>query len=138
MSQFDCCRLQLVCPTMEHRPARNLYHETGQTTFGTSDQSQDLFYILYKSFFVLQLRFYLEIIKHIILKMWLFFPSVFNIKMASEKFSSFGKLFKMHTDMTTVTIQCNKTVLNEVKDTEALLEPFYRKTKLFGQANSLF
>ena len=33
----------------------------------------------------------------------------------------------MHTDMTAVTIQSNKIVLNEVKDDYALLEPSYRK-----------
>ena len=33
MSQFDCYQLQLVYPTREHRPARNVQHETSKTTF---------------------------------------------------------------------------------------------------------
>ena len=43
----------------------------------------------------------------------------------------------MHADMTAVIIQSNKIVLDEVKDSEALLEPSYRKklNKLFGQNN---
>ena len=45
----------------------------------------------------------------------------------------------MHTDMTAVTIQFNKIVLNEVKDNSALIEPSYRKKpdELFGQSNTL-
>ena len=42
--------------------------------------------------------------------------------MAAQKFTCFDCL-KMHTDMTAVTIQSNKSVLNEVKDNEELLEP---------------
>ena len=43
----------------------------------------------------------------------------------------------MHTDITAVTIQPNKIVLNEVKNNQALLEPSYRKkpNELFGQHN---
>ena len=43
--------------------------------------------------------------------------------------------FKMHTDMTAVTVQSNKIVSSEVKDNQALREPSYRKKKkeLFGQ-----
>ena len=37
--------------------------------------------------------------------------------MAAQKFTNFDKFFKkMHADMTSVTIQSNKIVLNEVKD----------------------
>ena len=46
-----------------------------------------------------------------------FFPAPFNIKMATQNspiLISFLK--KMHADMTVVTIQSNKIVLNEVKD----------------------
>ena len=44
--------------------------------------------------------------------------------MATQKFTNFDKCFLlMHTDMTAVTIQSNKIVLNEVKDNEELLEP---------------
>ena len=37
--------------------------------------------------------------------------------MAAQKFTNFDKVFfKMHTDMTAVTLQSNEIVLNEVKD----------------------
>ena len=39
MSWFDCYQPQLVYPTMEHCPARNLQHQTLQTTFDMFDQS---------------------------------------------------------------------------------------------------
>ena len=35
--------------------------------------------------------------------------------MATQKFTNFGKFFKMHTDMAAVTIQFYTTVWNEVK-----------------------
>ena len=47
--------------------------------------------------------------------------------MAAQKFTNFDKFFLMHADMTAVTLQSNKIVLNEVKDSQALLEPLYRK-----------
>ena len=45
----------------------------------------------------------------------------------------------MHVDITAVTTQSNKIVLNKVKDNEALLEPSYGKktNELFGQTNSI-
>ena len=52
MSQFDRCQLQLVYLTMEHRPARNLQHETLQTVFDIFNQSQYRLHTLQKSFFV--------------------------------------------------------------------------------------
>ena len=81
MSRFDCYQLQLVYPTVEHRPAKNLQHKTSQTTFDMFDQSQHLFHILHKSFFAFLI--FLEIIKHNMLKM-LVFSSIFNIKMATQ------------------------------------------------------
>ena len=60
MSQFDCYQLQLVYPTMEHHPARNLQHKPLQTIFDTFDQSQHLLHTLHKSFFAFQLHFYLS------------------------------------------------------------------------------
>ena len=36
--------------------------------------------------------------------------------MAAQKFTHFDKLFLMHTDMTAVTMQSNKIILDEVKD----------------------
>ena len=51
--------------------------------------------------------------------------SNFNIKMATQKFTIFDKIlfvfFLMHTDMTSVTIQSNKIVSNEVKDSYSQL-----------------
>ena len=44
------------------------------------------------------------------------FSSTFNIKMATQKFANFNKFFQMLSDMTTVTIQSNKIVSNEVQD----------------------
>ena len=44
------------------------------------------------------------------------FSSIFNIKMAAQKFTDFDKFFKMYADMTAVTIQSNKIVTNEVQD----------------------
>ena len=42
MSQFDCYRLQLVYPTMEQCPRRNLRQKISQTTFDRFDRSQHL------------------------------------------------------------------------------------------------
>ena len=36
--------------------------------------------------------------------------------MGTQKFTNFDKFFKVHADMTAVTIQSNKIVSNEVKD----------------------
>ena len=36
--------------------------------------------------------------------------------MATQKFTDFAKLKKIHADMTAATIQSNKIILNEVKD----------------------
>ena len=36
--------------------------------------------------------------------------------MVTQKFTNYDKFFKMYIDMTDVTIQTNKIVLNEVKD----------------------
>ena len=43
----------------------------------------------------------------------------------------------MHTDMTAVTIQSSKIVLNEVKDSKALLEPSYGKKQTNLLANPI-
>ena len=45
----------------------------------------------------------------------------------------------MHANMTAVTIQSNKIVVNEVKHNKTLLEPSYgKKNKLYGQPNLLY
>ena len=38
--------------------------------------------------------------------------------MTMQKYANFDKFFKMHSDMAAVTIQSNKIVSNEVKDTK--------------------
>ena len=75
---------------------------------------------------------FLEIIKHHLPKDSVFSP-IFSIQMAAQKFKNFDKFFIMHADITAVTIQSNKIVLNEIKDNQALLGPPYRKktNKLF-------
>ena len=55
------------------------------------DQSQDLLYTLH-IFFYISVFIFPEIVKHNMLKMWLF-SSTFNIKMATQKFSNFDKDF---------------------------------------------
>ena len=50
MSWFDCYQLQLVYPTREPDPGRNLQQETLQTSFDLFDQSQHLRHTLEKSF----------------------------------------------------------------------------------------
>ena len=60
MSRFDRYLLQLVYLTVEHHPARNLQHETLETTFDTFNQSQHLLRKLHKSFFAFWLRFNLS------------------------------------------------------------------------------
>ena len=57
--------------------------------------------------------------------------------MATQKFTNFDA-FLMHTDMTAVTIQSTKIVLNEGKDNYALQEPFYRKNQTNFLANPIF
>ena len=96
MSWFDHYQLQLVYPTVEHCPARNLQHKTLQTTFDTFSQSLHLLHILHKSFVCLFsscIFAFFEIIKHNMPKM-LLFSSIFSIKMTTQKFINFGNFFK--------------------------------------------
>ena len=44
------------------------------------------------------------------------FSSILSIKMAKQKFTNFDFFKIMYCDMTAVTIQSNKSVLNKVKD----------------------
>ena len=89
---FDRYQLQLVYPTVQHRPARNLQHKASQTTFDMFDQSQHLLHTLHKSFLCFTCVFtFLEIIKHNMLKM--LFSPIFSIKMTIQKFTSFDKFF---------------------------------------------
>ena len=57
--------------------------------------------------------------------------------MATQKFTNFDKLFlKTHANITAVTIQSNKIVLNEIKDNYGLQEAANRK-KFFWSTNSV-
>ena len=91
MSWFDRYQLQLIYLTVEQRPARNPQQKTLQTTFDTfnhstfSIHSTNLF-LHFSCFFT-----FLEIIKHNMPKMC--FSSIFNIKMATQKFTNFDKFF---------------------------------------------
>ena len=112
MSWFDRYQLQLVYPTMEHHPARNLQHETFQITLDMFDQSRYLLHILHKSFFVFQLCCYLSWnYKAVYAKKHCLFSPIFNIKVATQEFTSFDKFFYC-----TLIWQLYKIVLNEVKD----------------------
>ena len=103
MSWLDQYQLQLLYPTVEHHPVRDLQPETSQTTFDMFDHSHHLLHILHKSFLCVSAVFFsLEIIKHNMLKI-LPFSSTFNIKTAIQKFTTFDK-FLMHTSMTGVII----------------------------------
>ena len=97
MSRFDCYQLQLVYPAMEHCPARNLQHDTSQTTFDTFDESQNLLHTLHHLFLGFSCVFtFLEIIKHTMSKLLLFFFHQYY-KMATQKFTNFDKFFKKYT-----------------------------------------
>ena len=61
------------------------------------------------------------------------FSSTFNIKMATQNFTNFD-FFKIHADMTAVTIQCNKIVSNEVKANEWIQKLWYIYTMEFYAA----
>ena len=56
-SRFDCSQLQLVYPTTEPHPVRNLQHENSQTIFDMFDQSQHLLHTLHKSYFCISVAF---------------------------------------------------------------------------------
>ena len=115
MSRFNPC--QLVYPNMEHRSARNLQHKTSQTTFDVFDHSQQLLrkYLCFSCIFIfldilnMSKMVYAYYAKHNMPELFLF-SSVFNIKMATQKFTNLIIFLKMHTDMSAVTIQPNKIV----------------------------
>ena len=58
-----------------------------------------------------------------------FFPSVFSIKMLTQKFTNFDHFLKMHADMTAITIHSNKIVLKEVKGNYCF--PLLEESKLW-------
>ena len=137
MSRFGRYQLQLVYPTMKHRPERNLQHKTWQTIL-TPSISHSTFSICCTNLF---LHFscvftFLEIIKHNMPKM-LLFSSIFNIKMPTQKFSNFDKSFLNARWYDSCHIQSNKIVLNEVKDNLALLKPSYGKNRTNLLANRI-
>ena len=102
----NCYQLQLVYPTLEHCPVKNLQLETVNHFW----QAQQKSFLHFSCIFT-----FLIAIKHNLPKM-LLFSSLLNIKMTTEKIINFDTFFKMHTDMTAVMIKSNKIVSNEVKD----------------------
>ena len=125
MCQFYGYRFQQVYLTVECCPVRNLRDKILQTPFETFDQSQYLLPTLHKFFVCVSVAFFifLEIIKHNLSKR--FFS--FNIKMNTQKFTNFDVFFKVHADMTVVTIQYNKIVSNEVRKLSAYYSHFMEK-----------
>ena len=93
MSWFHCYQFQPVYQIMEHHPARSFRHETFKPLL-THSISHSTFPYTAQIFFVrVSIVFtFLEIIKHNIQKCCIF-PSIFGIKMASQKLTSFDKLF---------------------------------------------
>ena len=98
MSQFNHYQLQLVYPTVEHHPARNLQHETSQTTFVNHLHFSCIFtfFEIIKSYYI-----YNMILVYIYIYMYIYiyqkcrlFPSICNIKMTIQKFSNFDKFFE--------------------------------------------
>ena len=114
MSRFVYYQLQLVYPTVEHHPVRNLQHKNLQTTFDTFDQSQHLLHTLQQIFYCVSVFTFLEITKHMPKMLHYFLPS--SILKWLQKNSPILFFKKTHADVTAVTIQSNKTVLKKVKD----------------------
>ena len=111
---------------------RSLQHETSQTAFYAFGQTQRLLGTLHKSLFVCFscVFTFLEILQHNIPKMLhIFFHPV--LKWLHKNSPILVSFLKMHSDMAAVTMQSNKTVTNEVKDNQALLEPYYGKNQTF-------
>ena len=115
-------QLQLVCPTRDHCPMRNLQHETSNT-FDTFDQSWHLPHTLHKSFFFFCIFNFLEIMKHNMPKC-LIFSSIFNIKMNVKIHQFFLNACWYDSCFT---IQSNEIILNGVKDNWELVEPSYKE-----------
>ena len=84
LSGFGRYQLQLVYLTVEHRPGRDLQHKT----LLTRSISHNTFSIHCTNHFLC-----FEMVKHNMLKM-LIISSIFNIKMATQKFTNFDIFFK--------------------------------------------
>ena len=108
---------QLVYLIAEHHPPSNLYHETSQTTFDPLDQSQHLLHTMHKTFFF-SLHFscigtFVEIIKHNMLKILLFLPSL--ILKLLLKIYQFWSAFFFFSNVYWQLLQCNLTKLFWIK-----------------------
>ena len=121
MSWLDRCQLRLVSPTEEHRPARNLQHETSQTTL-TCSICHSTFSTHCTSFFVHLSCVFLEKLKHNMLKILCFIPSLILkwLHKNSPVLTSF--FFNVHW-CDSCHVQSTKIVLNEVKDDWLQLQP---------------
>ena len=82
----NCYQLQLVYPTLEHCPVKNLQLETVNHFW----QAQQKSFLHFSCIFT-----FLIAIKHNLPKM-LLFSSLLNIKMTTEKIINFDTFFKMH------------------------------------------
>ena len=116
MSRFDRYQLQLVHPNMEHGPVIKIQHETSQTNFDTA-LCHSTFSIHCTNLF---LHFscvftFLEIIKHNMPKMLLFFlpSSIFKWLHKNSPMLIFFLNARWYDNCH---IQSNKIVSNEVKD----------------------
>ena len=102
----DCSQLmswfghsgQLIYTFMEHRPMRNLQHETLQTTFDTFNQSQHLLHTLPKSFLHFSCLFtFLGVIKHNMPKYCFFIFHMKIHKIFNTKIPQFWEVFFFNT-----------------------------------------
>ena len=77
--------------------------------------SQHFLHTLHRSFF-LHFSVFLHFLKWKSIVYWkCHLPSIFNIKMTAQKFTSFDVFKIVHTDRTAIIAQSNKTILDEVK-----------------------
>ena len=95
MSGFDLYRLQLVFPTVEHHPARDLQRETLQTTVDMFCRSQHLLHTLHtSSFWHLSCIFtFLGLIKHNMPEMSLIVFHLQYLKWLHKNLPIFDKFF---------------------------------------------
>ena len=133
MSWFEFYQLQLVYLTWEHCLARNFQRKSSKATFDTLISHSS--FSMHKTFFFFlhfSLTFiFLEIIKHNMPKCYFILPSSM-LKWLHKNSPVLISTFKMHTDMTAVTIQSNRIVSNEVILWSHLME---KLNEPFGQLN---
>ena len=139
MSWFGGCQLHLVYLTMENHPTRNLQHETAKTAFDTFGQSQHRLHTLCRSFYIFtfQLHFLLSWNNKAYYPKNVLFSSIFNIKVATQKFTNFDVCFFFNAGWYDSCQYSLGKMLQIKLDNKVLLEPSYGKkiNELFGQPN---